>query len=381
MARGKKIVMVGTKSNSFGGIASVIALYETHGLFQRQNIVYLPTHCTGTSAQKCFLLMAAIARFSVLLLRREISILHAHVACDTSFWRKALFLMIARACGIPTVLHVHAGHFPKFYDERCNKVERALVRYVLEKVKHVVVVSNALNRWIQTISRQRSVITIFNPAIVEEQDHLVERDQATLLFLGHLRKAKGTYDLVHAMPKVISAVPDVKLLLCGDGDISGTNELIQLLGLEDHVRVVGWVDSRSRAQLLSSATVLVLPSYAEGLPMCVLEAMAAGLPVISTHVGGTPEAISSEIEGLLIEPGDVDALENSIVRLLQDPDQRSKFAESARSKVQNEFSVDKTISSLESLYDHIRREQMSLFSKNSIDGRCEQAQPDTDKQF
>lgn len=381
MGREKKIVMLGTKSDAFGGIASVIALYERHGLFQRQHIIYLPTHSTENAARKCKLFLIAVARFSDLLLRREISILHAHVACDMSFWRKAAFLMLARACRIPTVLHIHAGHFPEFYEKRCNKAERCIVRYVLNKVQHVVVVSNALNLWVRTISKQGAVLTIFNPAIVEQSGADLPRDPATLLFLGRLGKGKGTYDLLNAMPAVIAAVPEARLMLCGDGDTASARELVQQLGLGQHVKVAGWVDGPARARLMATATLLVLPSYAEGLPMSVLEAMSARLPVIATRVGGIPEAISSGNEGLLIEPGDVDALANGIVALLKNPDQRNRFAESARLKVQSEFAVDKTISSLEAFYDHIRRGQLRPLSHNSLGGRREQTLPDTDKQF
>ncbi|GAB3472406.1 glycosyltransferase family 4 protein [Massilia terrae] len=381
MVKEKQIVMLGTRSDAFGGIASVVALYEKQDLFVRQHVVYLPTHSTGSSLTKCILFISSVARFYHLLLQGAISIVHTHVACDMSFWRKAVFLLLARASGIPTILHIHAGHFPEFYEKRCNRAERAIVRYLLDKVQHVVVVSNTLNAWVRSISTQRSVLTIFNPAVIEEKENSPLRDQATLLFLGHLGKAKGTYDLLHAMPKVISAFPDVRLVLCGDGDTAGAQKSIELLGLAEHVQVAGWIDTQSRARWLSKATVLVLPSYAEGLPMSVLEAMAARLPVIATRVGGIPEAINSGSEGLLVEPGDVRALANGIVHLLGNPDQRRMFADSARSKVEHEFSVDKTISSLERLYDQIRRSQARAQARPALGRAPGHRQPDTDRQF
>lgn len=381
MVKEKKIVMLGTRSDAFGGIASVISLYEKQGLFRRQHVVYLPTHSTGPSLRKCALFLSSVARFYKMLLQGEISILHTHVACDMSFWRKSVFLLLARACGVPTILHIHAGHFPEFYEKRCSPAERMVVRYLLDEVLHVVVVSNALNRWVRMISRQRSVVTIFNPAIIDERVHESLRDRATLLFLGHLGKAKGTYDLLSAMPAVVEAFPEVQLMLCGDGDTAGTCQSIQRLGLAEHVQVAGWVDPQLRAELLSKATMLVLPSYAEGLPMSVLEAMAAHLPVIATRVGGIPEAITSDSEGLLVEPGDVGALADGIVRLLAHPEQRQLFADCARAKVENEFSVDKTISLLESLYVHIRQSQARLQARRALGRRRNQAEPDTDRQF
>lgn len=381
MVKEKKVVMLGTRSDAFGGIASVVSLYEMQGLFRRQHVVYLPTHSTGPSLRKCALFMSSVARFYKMLLQGEISILHTHVACDMSFWRKAVFLLLARACGVPTILHIHAGHFPAFYEHRCSRAEQMLVRYVLDKVLYVVVVSNALNQWVHTISSQRSVVTMFNPAIIDGRIEERTRDRATLLFLGHLSKAKGTYDLLNAMPTVISAFPEVRLMLCGDGDIASARCAIERLGLAEHVQVVGWVDPQLRARLLSQATLLVLPSYAEGLPMSVLEAMAARLPVIATRVGGIPEAITSDREGLLVEPGDVGALADGIVRLLAHPEQRQLFADSARARVEHDFSADKTISLLESLYAEIRSDQARLQARPALGRRRDTARPDADRQF
>src|SRR5438067_11991144 len=102
MKKEKKIVMLGTQSDACGGIASVIKQYEINGLFERQPIIYLPTHCTGSSRAKCKLFLTALAQLTGLIAQGRVAIVHAHVACDTSFWRKACFLTFASACRVPT---------------------------------------------------------------------------------------------------------------------------------------------------------------------------------------------------------------------------------------------------------------------------------------
>lgn len=356
MRNEKKIVMLGTKADACGGIASVIRQYEINGLFERQPIIYLPTHCTGCRRAKCKLFFSALVQMVKLILQGRVAIVHAHVACDTSFWRKSLFLIIAYICRVPTILHLHSGHFPDFYRERCGRLSKALVRLMLNNVQHVAVVSNALNAWIRAMSKQTSVVTILNPAVICDTVGSASRDAHTLLFLGHLGRAKGTYDLIRAMSAVTRTFPDATLLLCGDGDVKGSDQLIAQLSLDEHVKTLGWVDAETRLNLLRKASVCVLPSYAEGLPMSVLEAMAQEVPVVATRVGGIPEAITHGREGLLIEPGDVPALADSIVRLLNQPGERKRMGQAGRAKVENTFMADKTISTLETLYDQIKQQ-------------------------
>lgn len=359
MRQRKHIVMIGTRSDACGGIASVISLYERNGLFRRRDVVYLPTHCNGQKIEKGKLLFAAGMRLLQLLVRQRVLLLHVHVASNASFWRKSLFLMMARAWNVPTVLHLHAGPFPLFYSERCNAPAKYIVRQVLSRVSTVLVVSNALNRWVRSICTPKSVVTLFNPSVLVTDCHYSckrPREAATILFLGNLGKAKGTYDLLHAMSRVANTVPEAKLMLCGDGETGKTRELIRQLSLEHCVQLPGWIDQQRRAELLASASLFVLPSYAEGLPMSILEAMGAGLPVIATRVGGVPDAISHEREGLLVEPGDIDQLAASIVRLLKNPDERRRLAEAAHSAVRENFGPDRTIAPLEALYDALQQQ-------------------------
>jgi len=359
----KRIVMVGTRSDACGGIASVISLYQSNGLFLRRELVYLATHCQGTKREKAQLLWQACTRLVRLLLRGEVSILHVHVASNASFWRKTLFLSIAAAWGVPTVLHLHAGPFPLFYAQRCSAFAKFAVRLVFSRVDKVVVVSNALNRWVRSICTPKSILTLFNPAIVTGNKPFAPgrpREAASLLFLGNLSRAKGTYDLLHAMHSVLKQVPDAKLLLCGNGQMAETTELVRRLGLQQHVSMPGWIDAQRRAELLGSATLFVLPSYAEGLPMSILEAMASGLPVIATRVGGVPDAITHEREGLLVEAGDVELLAASIVRLLKNPEQGRRLAEAACSAVQEKFGPDRTIAPLEAIYDELQYRRGSV---------------------
>ena len=116
------------------------------------------------------------------------------------------------------------------------------------------------------------------------------------------------------------------------------------------MQVLGWVSGAAKERELAQATIYVLPSYAEGLPMGVLEAMAAGTPTIATTVGGIPDAIEDEVTGFLVEPGDIQTLTERIAQLLADAELRSRFAVAARAKIVSTFSADAVLAQLERLY-------------------------------
>lgn len=242
MQNAEQIVMIGTKQDANGGIASVISAYEKNRLFERRDIIYLATHSTGPRAEKIILFLRSYMRFICLLTSRKVSLAHVHVACDVSFWRKCVFVLAAKIFKAPVLLHIHAGHFPEFYNDRCNELQKSIVRQVLSSVEHIVVVSKPLDGWIRSIVKPKSIVTIKNPATISSSTTQCVRHSATLLFLGHLSAGKGVYDLIHAMRDIAAVIPDAQLLLCGDGNIEHVNKTIEELELCDVIKVLGWVN-------------------------------------------------------------------------------------------------------------------------------------------
>jgi glycosyltransferase involved in cell wall biosynthesis len=327
----------------------VVNAYRENGLFQRCPVTYLTTHSTGPAMQKLRLVVCAWISFMLMLVRGKVLLLHAHAASGASFWRKACFLLPAFLFRVPTVLHIHAGPFPDFYQE-CKRPARAAVRAVLNRVDRVVVVSNKLKEFVESICANRGVVTIYNPMPLPPLADFGGRAPAQVLFLGRLGRGKGTYDLLQAVRQVAARHPGIKLVLGGDGELERTRATSRALGIDANVELLGWVGGRAKAQLLASATVCVLPSYSEGLPMSVLEAMSAGLAVIATAVGGIPEVVTDGIEGRLVPPGDVDALAAALDRVLSDEEERRRMGMAGRTRAENVFSSSRVVPLIESMY-------------------------------
>ena len=190
-----------------------------------------------------------------------------------------------------------------------------------------------------------------------------------LLFLGHLSARKGVPDLLQAL-----ASPTMKHLrwratLAGGGPIDEFRNLAEDLGILERLSFPGWVDEVGVSALCADADVLVLPSYAEGLAMSVLEGLSHGLAVITTPVGAHSEVIEPEVSGILVPPGDVAALADALVRVIEDESLRSRLARGARDRFLEGFDVRRYAARLEQLHAGLfapQRDHPKLVGKGQI---------------
>lgn len=348
----KAIVMLGVHpaSKQRGGIAAVIDMYRCGGLFARWPISYIGTFESGGRMTKIRRTTAALWDYLRLICKGRVGVVHAHTASRASFWRKSLFLLIAFAARRPTILHLHGAEFEAFYFHECGSLRKKFVRFVLSRVDRVIVLSTQWRELVERIEPRTRVVKIFNPIAAQESGGAIVRIENVLLFLGRFGRRKGIFDLLEALAVIRTRFPSVRLRCGGDGDIAGVERRARELGVDDCVDVLGWVSGSEKSRVLAEAAVYVLPTYAEGLPMGVLEAMAAGAAVVGTTVGGIPDAIEDGVEGFLVAPGDTAALADRITRLLEDADLRHAFARAAQSKARAQFGMHTVLSQLEALY-------------------------------
>jgi L-malate glycosyltransferase len=160
---------------------------------------------------------------------------------------------------------------------------------------------------------------------------------------------KGHGELISAAKTVWERNPDVRFVLVGDGEMRAEFERrVSAAGLKDVVLFLG--NRTDVPALLSCCDLGVLPSRAEGLPNAILEYMASGLPVVATRVGGVPEIIEDEVSGLLVAPGDPEALARAILRVLSDDSLRARLAEAGRERVRREFDSERVVDAVSQLY-------------------------------
>jgi colanic acid/amylovoran biosynthesis glycosyltransferase len=162
-----------------------------------------------------------------------------------------------------------------------------------------------------------------------------------LLFVGRLAAAKGLPVLIEALSIVRKRFFDVELTIAGDGpDRQELQSMAQRLEIGNAIRFLGYQSQAQVRGLLAETDVFAMASFAEGVPVVLMEAMAAGVPVVATRIAGVPELVDDGISGLLVPPGDVASLALGIERLLQDAALRNRFAVSGRQKVAVEFNTE-----------------------------------------
>ena len=350
---GRLLVMIGTSPRSRGGIASVVKVLTDGGLFDACPSEYVVSHADGPPWTKLAVVLGAMRRYLHLLLSGRVGLAHIHVAARTSFWRKLLFIVPTALARVPLVLHLHAGEFVHYYERGCAPWTRWLIRRVISRADRVIVLSRSWHQWLASAFPGARVEVVGNPVSVPQPAPDGARTPATLVFLGRIERQKGAYDLLEAVAKIAREMPGVRLKMAGDGDLEEARRRIESMGQASHVALLGWVEGDAKERLLRDATVFVLPSYNEILSMSLLEAMAHGLPVVSTRIGGIGEAVTDGVEGFLVMPGDVDALTERLLYLLRNAPLRQAMGEAARSKVESRFAVQRIVPQLLRLYGEL----------------------------
>ncbi len=313
-----------------------------------ENIIELPLRNSldVTSALK-------LAQF---VRRNQIEIIHAHLARD---YPSAAFAA-RRAKGARLILTRHVL-FP------LSRIHRVLLR----RVERVIAVSQAVDEGLraQAIFDERKLAVIHNGIDVEKfsrkQNELASAETARgekqerlrVGTIGHLAPIKGHDDFIRAAAIVSSQRDDVDFIIAGE-DKSRTGEhrrqiekLIDDLGLGGRVLLSGWVDDV--AHLLSTLDLLVSSARSEPFGLAIVEAMAAGVPVIATSSEGAREIIEADKTGKLVPIGDAEALADAIRELLDDPKTRESLAGNARRMVSERFSLDRMVARTEQVYQRV----------------------------
>lgn len=339
MSMSQKIVMIGTSLLTQGGISSVLRVMATRRDLLGGDVRMLATHVDGSKARKLGVALRALLTYGAMLATGRVKLLHAHSASGPSFWRKLAFMYPSMLCGRPVVLHWHGGGFVDFF-RRCAPWQQRIIADTFARCDRVIALSEQWNKTLTKMFPEARVTTIPNPVELPASPALLEMQPPTALFLGRIVEAKGVIDLLHAWPKVLESVPSAQLVLAGAGDIGTVSAVAERLGVSGLVEFTGWVDGDRKLQLLRRASVFVLPSHAEAMPMAVLEAMAFGLPVVATRVGGIPHAARDGTDGLLVEVGDVAALAAALTAVLANRALCTEMGASARQRVAQHFSAD-----------------------------------------
>lgn len=349
-----RVLMLGTDPEGRGGVATVVSLLRRDGLFEREGVRYVPTHAEGSGARKVGAFLKGLSGTLACLARpnHRPEVVHAHAASKGSFVRKSLLLALARARGCKTVFHLHGACFDDFV-AGSGCLMRRWIRHTLESSSTVIALSTRWADFLRGIAPGARVVVVPN-SVPLPPDSPVQVEPGRILFLGQVEPRKGIYELVEALALLRERFPHARLAIGGQGQLEEVRRRALELGVAERVTMLGWVTAGRKQEELARAAVFCLPSHAEGLPMAMLEAMAAGKAIVVTGVGGIPDAVRDGDNGVLVPPGDAHALADALGRILGDEEERRRLGARARATIERQFESGVVIGHISAVYKQLR---------------------------
>ncbi|HPS52227.1 MAG TPA: glycosyltransferase family 4 protein [Phycisphaerae bacterium] len=288
--------------------------------------------------------------------RMENCICHIHTCSGMSFWRDAWLAAAAGQAGAKVLLHIHGARFDSFMGELGWMMKRRAGK-ILSRADGVITLGETLRSKYSALQPDENIkwLVVHNGVKIPEKT--ADGGSGKFLFLGNYSRRKGAADLI----KALAVTRDGGNALCANiagietqqGQMKQLQNMIDELGIQKQATLTGLLSGNPKYEAITTAEGFVLPSYNEAQPMAILEAMAAGLVVVTTAVGDIPSVVRNGTDGLLVAPGDVNALAAAMLKLSQDTAMRRNMANSARQRVAERYSVEVVTNDLIKIYDNL----------------------------
>ena len=339
------VFVVATSEDTKGGISAVVSSYKKSYLWSKWNCVWIESNNSNLRFVPK-LIYTVGAFFKYLTLLKSCRLVHIHMALGRSAFRKRFYFYAAKILRKPIILHLHS---PTLSDEEAKRnFEKYSDLFVGSNL--VLTLSPLWRDMVLSYLPTAKVNVLMNAVKLPDVISPLESRNNRILYLGILNARKGYADLLHSFSKVSKKFPNWKLELGGNGELNEALELCHKLGIGEQVVLHGWVMGEKKEQLLRGSKIYCLPSYAEGFPVSVLEALGYGIPVITTPVGGMEAELSGSQCVEFVEPGDVDRLADLLCELMASPEKLTSMSLHARKLAVQKFSYDQMIASLDSYY-------------------------------
>ena len=351
----KKICMIVQDKLVKGGIAAVVNGYRGSDLENKFEILYVESYCDGGKITKLIKAIKGYAQFIKVLLVDKPDLVHVHSSFGPSFYRKMPFIYISSLFKKKIINHIHGAEFEKFYINS-SILKKKLIRQVYKKCSVLIALSEEWKKNLNMIVPESCITIIENYSLIHEdaiQDKQNRGLNYQVLFLGEIGKRKGCYDIPKVIQKVVLAIPNVKFVIAGSGDVNQINALAQKYKIKDNIIFPGWIRDKEKDYFLRESDIFFLPSYNEGMPMSILDAMGYGLPIISSNVGGIPKIVQNKINGYTYEPGDIDGFASGIISLLQSKKRLQSYSNNSIKIVESRYTLESHLITLEKLYESL----------------------------
>lgn len=305
---------------------------------------------TDTIGLQSMLSVSALREFRHVLRDFQPDIVHAH---NRFFYTSVLAAIYSVRSDFNLVTTLHLGNIGMISGvggTAAKTFEQTISRFIISRSDQVVCVSGAAESIAQSLGAKRTAV-IRNAVDIEEFSP-VPTEGKSLLYVGRLVRNNGIQDLLTALPGILEEHPDAEIHIVGSGPMEDeVHEKIQEAEMSDSVIVYGYVEDIS--EMYNIASVFCRPSYSEGLPLTMLEAMASGVPPVVTAIAGVPEIIVDHKTGILLEPGQPDEIEREISRLFSNENVINIISRKSREYVVENLSWERRAQRLINIYKNV----------------------------
>lgn len=354
------ILVCGPHREAISGVSTHVNLLMGSSLAEDFELVHFQVGSEGRdeNALARWLRLAAspFVLFATILFR-HVTIVHLNTSLNLrAYWRDLAYLLVARVLRARVVYQVHGGALPQQFFARSPRLT-AFLRWTLGLPDLVLVLAKVELDAYRAFIPHQHVVALPNGidcAPFAQVPTLRSRpgNPLRLVYVGRLAREKGLYETLQGMRLAREMGVVSHLVIGGDGpEAAGLARSVRMLGLSGRVTFAGPVFGEDKVKLLSGADVAILPSYAEGLPYALLEAMAAGVPVLATPVGAIPDVVTHGIHGLLVRERDGLAIGEAIASLARDRERLSWMSRACRRRVHAAFSIERVARDLATHYE------------------------------
>lgn len=341
----KRVLIVATSRKTRGGITSVIKAHETGEQWKKFHCKWIQTHRDGNSIRKLWYLATALLEYIILLPFYDI--IHIHVSYNTSAKRKLIFAKLAKLLHKKVIVHFHPSTEKLLFSGKYTLTLKRL--FSLSDI--LLVLSPQWIRWIDQAfpDNHFKMKVLFNPCPIVHRDFSKKKNH--ILFAGTLNERKGYNRLLEAFSQICKRHKDWTLIFAGNGAIDKAKELQQQLDIPNkQVEYLGWISNGEKEKAFQEASIYCLPSWGEGFPMGVLDAMAYGIAVVTTPVGGINDVMSNGINGLIYDTYNINELATCLEKLIKSKEYREQLVKEADKLVENEFNINNINKQLDQIY-------------------------------
>ncbi len=341
----------GTASRGGMGRNALYLTQEIARQYDDVNVRILDSYGPGVPALMPLYFFKCFIHVGLLCLMRRADVLHLNLAAHGSTVRKLLLMRLAQVFGVPTLLHIHASKFIPFCESLAPQWKKLLIES-LSRASCIVVIGDFWRRYlVDSLGIREDIVTVIHnavplPAMAEPRR---TNDRCRIVALGMLGPRKGTPELLDALAAPPMRSLEWDAVIAGNGTVDEARTRAEALGISSRIEIPGWVDGVAVAKILATADVFVLPSHNEGLPMAILEAMGAAVPVVTTPVGAIPELVVAET-GILVNPGCAAELAEALAKLVSNPALRTQLGTNGRERVKQHFRIEVTAARFVGIY-------------------------------